>query len=92
MNIAILDNEQMPIPRKQKVLIVDDDELQRQLLAETLTGEGYQTRTAEDGLAALDAMEPFQPDVIITDLNMPRMDGIEFITELRRPKTRRDLA
>ncbi len=74
----------MPTPRKQKVLIVDDDELQRHLLAETLNGEGYQTSTAEDGLAALEALEPFQPNVIVTDLNMPRMDGIEFITELRR--------
>ena len=74
----------MPAPRKQRVLIVDDDELQRQLLAETLAGEGYHTSTAEDGLAALEAIKPFHPDVILTDLNMPRMDGIELITELRR--------
>lgn len=74
----------MPAPRKQRVLIVDDDELQRQLLAETLAEEGYHTSTAEDGLAALEAIKPFHPDVILTDLNMPRMDGIELITELRR--------
>ena len=74
----------MLAPRKQKILIVDDDELQRQLLAETLAGEGYQTTTAEDGLAALEVVEQFQPNVILTDLNMPRMDGIEFISELRR--------
>ena len=62
-------NEQMPAARKQKVLIVDDDEEQRRLLAETLDGEGYQTAMAEDGLAALERMEVFQPDVILTDLN-----------------------
>ncbi len=67
-----------------KVLIVDDDEEQLQTLTEALTGEGYQTQTAADGLDALETLDQFEPDVILTDLNMPRMDGLEFLAELRR--------
>ena len=74
----------MPSQRKNRVLIVDDDAEQCELLSEALSGEGYQTDTATDGLHALKQTEAFEPDVILTDLNMPRMDGFELMTELRR--------
>jgi DNA-binding NtrC family response regulator len=69
---------------KNRVLIVDDDEEQCQVLAQTLSGEGYQTETAYDGIQALELIEAFGPDVILTDLNMPKMDGFALMAELRR--------
>ncbi len=75
---------EMPSPPKHRILIVDDDEAQCQLLSDSLSAEGYETGTANDGLDALQKMETFDPDVILTDLNMPRMDGFELMTELRR--------
>ena len=75
---------EMPSPRKHRILIVDDDDTQCQLLSDSLSGEGYQTGTATDGMDALQKIEDFDPDVILTDLNMPRMDGFELMTELQR--------
>ena len=66
----------MSSPRKNRILIVDDDDEQSRLLSEALSGEGFQTATASDGLDALQRIETFQPDVILTDLNMPRMDAL----------------
>ena len=74
----------MQYPPKPRILIVDDDEGQRQLLSDSMSAEGYRTATANDGLDALEKMESFEPDVILTDINMPRMDGCELMTELRR--------
>lgn len=74
----------MSTERKNKILVVDDDEEQCQLLSEALSGEGYETIMANDGQHALDQIGDFEPDVILTDLNMPRMDGFELMTELRR--------
>ncbi len=74
----------MPSSRPNRILIVDDDEEQCQLLSEALSGEGYQTATASDGLDALQQIETSQPDAILTDLNMPRMDGFELLAELQR--------
>lgn len=67
-----------------KVLVVDDDEDQCRLLAEALAGQGYVTCTAADGIYALQQIDAFQPDAIITDLNMPRMDGLELMAEIKR--------
>lgn len=61
------------------VLVVDDDPMIRQLLNEALTMEGYQATTAEDGEKALQALEKHAVDVIITDLSMPGMNGLELI-------------
>lgn len=76
----------MPLPRKHRVLIVDDDDEQRQILSETMAGEGFQTETAVDGLDALGKLDAFDPDVILSDLSMPRMDGFELLAELQRRK------
>jgi DNA-binding NtrC family response regulator len=68
---------------KTRILVVDDDAPQRELIAETLNRQGYEAITAGDGVEALEGFETFPPDVILTDLNMPRMDGIELLTELK---------
>ena len=61
-----------------RVLVVEDDESILELAEETLIDEGYDVLTARNGAAALDLIVRSPPDVILLDLRMPRMDGIEF--------------
>ena len=71
------------------VLVVDDEPDKRQLLAFALQREGYEVRTAEDGEAGLDAVAERQPDLIVTDVMMPRMDGYEMVRRVRSdPRTK----
>jgi diguanylate cyclase (GGDEF)-like protein len=65
------------------VLVVDDEPDKRQLLAFALQREGYEVRTAEDGVSGLAAVTEHQPDLIITDVMMPRMDGYEMVRRVR---------
>ena len=60
------------------ILVVDDDTHIRDLVCEVLDLEGYQVRGATDGRAALDLLAEWHPDLILLDLNMPRMDGWTF--------------
>ena len=66
-----------------RVLIVDDDELLRKSLCAIVADGGWATAEAGDGREALDRLAAFDADVIVTDLVMPRMDGIEFLRTLR---------
>jgi CheY-like chemotaxis protein len=71
------------------VLVVEDDFALREALSERLGEEGFQVRSAGDGLQALAAISVRRPDVIVTDLMMPEMSGWELIAELeRRPDLR----
>ena len=72
---------QQPMPRL--ILIADDDPHIRQLLAFALAKAGLNTIEAEDGEAALAAAESHAPDLVVLDINMPRMDGIETCRRLR---------
>src|SRR5687768_16768527 len=65
------------------VLVVDDDRCTRALLGILLEKDGYQIITAEDGIEALAAFEQYIPDIIITDINMPRLNGIDLIRLVR---------
>ncbi len=67
-----------------KVLIVDDDPEVREMLVRTLERQDWTASTAEDGRAGLDAVAANKPDLILLDLMMPRMDGFEFVSELRK--------
>ena len=60
------------------ILIVDDDENIRQIVRLCLSDEGYEVVEAENGVAALAAVEKFHPSLILLDLRMPVMDGWEF--------------
>jgi diguanylate cyclase (GGDEF)-like protein len=74
---------------KQSVLVVDDDDDKRLLLKVALEMAGYEVATACDGAEGLTAVESFQPDLIITDVMMPKMDGYEFARLVRaNPLTR----
>ena len=67
----------------KKVLIVDDSASMRQLIAFTITDAGHEALLAENGTQALELLKSGQADLVITDLNMPEMDGITLIKELR---------
>jgi len=68
---------------KGRILIVDDESNARAALSEILDEEGYATETAADGFKALGKLEEFGPDVILTDLKMPGLDGIAFMEKAR---------
>lgn len=65
------------------VLVVDDDPKITQLLRRTLSLEGYKVQTADSGVAGLDAARSHEPDLVILDVLMPGMDGIEVCRRLR---------
>lgn len=67
----------------QKILVVDDESQITRVLKMTLSAQGYEIRTAPDGLQALDAMKGWVPDLIITDLRMPNIDGLELCRQVR---------
>lgn len=66
-----------------KILIVDDSPTVRKYHARILTGMGYQTVEADDGAIGLDLLLRDNFNLVITDINMPRMDGLQFINEIR---------
>jgi len=66
----------------EKVLIVEDEENERVGLAELISGWGYRTETAHDGLEGLEKVELFSPGIVLTDLKMPRMDGMSLLSKL----------
>lgn len=66
-----------------RVLVVDDEANARSALAELLEDAGYMVSTAEDGRAGLIQMEQFDPDVVLTDLKMPGLDGLSLIEQGR---------
>lgn len=68
---------------KSKVLLVEDDEAAALMYATALRLEGFQVRTASDGLSALRMLEAFEPDVVILDLKLPMASGFEVLHELR---------
>jgi two-component system OmpR family response regulator len=73
----------MMLPMQRSILIVDDDPHIRQLLAFALAKAGLATREAEDGEAALAAVAQQRPDLVVLDINMPRLDGLEVCRRLR---------
>ena len=68
---------------KPTVLFVDDEPCMRELMAMILTEEGYEVFTEKDGFDALAHLRSSVPDLIISDLQMPRMSGIEFLSVVR---------
>jgi len=66
-----------------KVLVVDDEPAVRESLRRSLTFNGYNVVTAEDGIQALEVIEREHPEIVILDVMMPRMDGLEVCRTLR---------
>lgn len=66
-----------------KILVVDDEPQITRVLRTSLSAQRYDVRVANEGEAALEIMKDWSPDLVITDLNMPRMDGITLCKEIR---------
>jgi DNA-binding NtrC family response regulator len=73
---------------ERRILLVDDDVDALELVGEFLASEGFAVETAADGLSALDKLRGFAADVVVTDLEMPGMTGLELIEliHMRQPE------
>jgi DNA-binding NtrC family response regulator len=69
--------------RQSRVMVVDDDPETLALLHEVVEKEGYQVKTAEDGETVLRQLGEWQPDLVITDIHMPGMDGLALLAAIR---------
>ncbi|MGA9775744.1 MAG: response regulator transcription factor [Candidatus Dormiibacterota bacterium] len=74
--------ERLPGAGPPRILVVDDEAAIRDFIELGLSREGFEVRTAPDGRAALTAVDQFEPDVVIVDVMMPRMDGLELTRAL----------
>ena len=68
---------------ERRILVVDDDAQIRRFLSTSLSAQHYSIRTANDGLEALQAMKEWRPDIVITDLVMPNLGGVELCRRIR---------
>jgi len=68
---------------KKKILIIEDDEVQRELMRMTLERRGYSVLTAEDGIPGYERAVDVHPDLIVTDISMPGADGIHVVQRVR---------
>jgi CheY-like chemotaxis protein len=77
-------------PAKSRVLVVDDEKLIADTTCEILQGAGFDARAAYDGWTALDIADKFHPDYLLTDVLMPRMNGVELAIAITKmsPATR----
>src|ERR1700678_2502802 len=71
-----------PMENSVKVLIVEDEVHALMGLAELISGWGYRTETARDGVEGFEKVLAFDPAIVVTDLKMPRMDGLGLLTKL----------
>jgi putative two-component system response regulator len=77
------------IVKRGRVLIADDTDTVREMFCRLLAAEGYEVVSVEDGAAALDAVQRHQPDVVLLDVRMPEVDGLEVCRRLKSdPATR----
>ena len=75
--------EDVPVPGPARVLVVDDDERVRTLLTWKLEDEGYTVLVAEDGAAALERIAGDRPDLVVLDLSLPRVAGLDVLRTVR---------
>jgi CheY-like chemotaxis protein len=73
---------------RSRILVVDDDPEWLAVMTELLKAEGYDVAVAEDGIQALELLPRFEPVAIVTDLQMPAMDGRELLETLRAQRQR----
>ena len=72
------------MPTAKKILVVDDERGLRYLLSDVLTSEGFEVRMAKDGQESLDQLRGRRFDLVITDIQMPRLDGIEMLKVMKK--------
>ena len=69
---------------RRHILVVDDEPQITRVLRTALTAHGYDVRVAHDGESALELMKDWHPDLVVTDLAMPNIDGVELCRQIRR--------
>ena len=69
--------------RAKKILVVDDEEGIRFLLSEVLLNQGFEVSLARDGQESLDKLEEDHFDLVVTDINMPRLDGVAMLKRMK---------
>jgi len=74
--------------RKKRILIVDDEPDLRMMFKDILETWGYETAEAEDGVQCLEKMEKEKYDLVLLDLMMPRMDGMEALTRIKQDEAK----
>ena len=77
--------------RNALVLIVDDVEINREILGEIVSDMGYQTQLAESGIQALERIRERPPNLVLSDISMPEMDGYELCRRLKADVHTRDI-
>ena len=75
---------------KPRILIVDDEPQITRVLHRGISSQGYEVRTATDGVSALETVKNWLPDLVITDLSMPNLNGLELCRQLRTIYPQRD--
>lgn len=84
----LADAQEMQRPAAKRVLLVEDEEPLRRVMKDLLEREGFQVFEAGDGVIALDEIDRLAPDLVVLDLNLPRLDGYGVLSHLRaRPAT-----
>ncbi len=68
---------------KKRILVADDDQATRDAVADLLEDEGYEVALAANGQAAIALAASFQPDIVLTDLNMPELDGAGVLAHIK---------
>lgn len=66
-----------------KILAIDDSKTIREMLRSALAAAGFEVHLADDGQAGIEALDQVVPDVVITDINMPRLDGFGVLEKIR---------
>jgi CheY-like chemotaxis protein len=75
----------------QKILIVDDDPQMQKLYSRLFSMEEYQVEVAEDGVAGVDRVRGFSPDIILLDIMMKKMNGLQALAAFKASPTARDI-
>lgn len=95
MATAVVDvptpHAEVPAPEQASLLVVDDNELNREMLSRRLARLGFTVTLAEDGYRALELMQSRRFDLVLLDIRMPGIDGMEVLTSLRRSFSMKDL-
>ncbi|MCA9731161.1 MAG: hybrid sensor histidine kinase/response regulator [Deferribacteres bacterium] len=76
----------MPDPENLDILVVEDEEMIRTVLKNLLTMEGHKVTVVDSGKSALDHVKDFEYDIVLSDLNMPQMNGLDFLRQAKKLK------
>ena len=68
----------------KRILVVEDNDLNRRLFCDVLKSQGYEVEPVADGIGALDAARGFAPDLMIMDIQLPNVSGLELIEQAKR--------